>query len=185
MVVTLAVINGSNPSLPNQLDKSKFYQSKLDPNANFTLTTVENKKYKGFKDLLNKRKLDNKTQKNGASASLIRSGFYTPWSATSLPDLKKNASKLNTIYPEWFFIDTLNYTLQTRIDSAGLAVMKQNNLSIQPIFNNYHSGTNNLGYFDPKLAHVILNNEEKRETYHSANCRYTYTLSVAGIECRF
>ncbi len=167
VIVSLAVINALNPSLPNLLDKSKFYQSKLNPAEKFTLTTDLNKKYKGFKELLEKRKLENTVSKRNISSTLIRSGFYTPWSATSLPDLKKNADKLNTIYPEWFFIDTVSYRLQTRIDSAGLVIMKQNNLSIQPIFNNFHSHktkeAKDSGYFDFKLAHVILNNAEKRK----------------------
>ena len=167
VVVSLAVINALNPSLPNLLDKSKFYQSKLNPAEKFTLTTDLNKKYKGFKELLDKRKLENTVSKRNVSSTLIRSGFYTPWSATSLPDLKKNADKLNTIYPEWFFIDTITYALQTRIDSAGLVIMKQNNLSIQPIFNNFNSHKTqegkDSGYFDFKLAHVILNNAEKRK----------------------
>ena len=167
VIVSLAVINALNPSLPNLLDKSKFYQSKLNPAEKFTLTTDLNKKYKGFKELLEKRKLENTVSKRNISSTLIRSGFYTPWSATSLPDLKKNADKLNTIYPEWFFIDTISYRLQTRIDSAGLVIMKQNNLSIQPIFNNFHSHktkeAKDSGYFDFKLAHVILNNAEKRK----------------------
>ena len=167
VIVSLAVINALNPSLPNLLDKSKFYQSKLNPTEKFTLTTDLNKKYKGFKELLEKRKLENTVSKRNISSTLIRSGFYTPWSATSLPDLKKNADKLNTIYPEWFFIDTVSYRLQTRIDSAGLVIMKQNNLSIQPIFNNFHSHktkeAKDSGYFDFKLAHVILNNAEKRK----------------------
>ncbi len=167
VIVSLAVINALNPSLPNLLDKSKFYQSKLNPAEKFTLTTDLNKKYKGFKELLEKRKLENTVSKRNISSTLIRSGFYTPWSATSLSDLKKNADKLNTIYPEWFFIDTVSYRLQTRIDSAGLVIMKQNNLSIQPIFNNFHSHktkeAKDSGYFDFKLAHVILNNAEKRK----------------------
>ncbi len=172
VVVTLAVINGANPSLPNQLDKSKYYQSKLDPTNNLTFSTAQNKKYKGFKDLLDKKKSISGVNPSHVSASLIRAGFYTPWSATSLPDLKRHADKLNTIYPEWFFIDSTNYTLQTRIDSAGLAVMKQNNLSIQPIFDNYHTKKvldpdtrvyRDSGYFDASLAHVILNNAAKRK----------------------
>ncbi len=166
-VVTLAVINSHSPTLPNVLDKSKFYQSKLDPNDKLTISTVQNKKYKGFKDLLEKRKLENRLVSNRINSTLIRSGFYTPWSITSLPDLKKNADKLNTIYPEWFFIDPVTFSLQTRIDSAGLAVMKQSNLSIQPIFNNFHSYKSkegkDSGYFDHKLAHIILNNTEKRK----------------------
>jgi poly-beta-1,6 N-acetyl-D-glucosamine synthase len=172
VVVTLALINGKNPSLPNELDKNKYYQSKLDPTEKLTFSTAQNKKYKGFKELLDKRKQEkNITGSSKVAASLIRSGFYTPWSITALPDLKKNADKLNTIYPEWFFIDTLTYTLQTRIDSAGLAVMKQNNLSIQPIFNNFHTHRvfdkdlrqyKDSGYFDFNLAHIILNNAQKR-----------------------
>jgi spore germination protein YaaH len=171
VVVTLALINGKNPTLPNALDKSRFYQSKLDPSNKLTLSTAQNKKYKGFKDLLEKRKTVSNITGNKVSAPLIRSGFYTPWSATSLPDLKRHADKLNTIYPEWFFIDTTTYSLQTRIDSAGLAVMKQNSLSIQPIFNNFHTRRvydadegrlKDSGYFDFKLAHIILNNAERR-----------------------
>ena len=72
---------------------------------------------------------------------------------------------MNTIYPEWFFIDPITFKLQTRIDSAGLAVMKQKNLSIQPIFNNFNSnkkGTE-FGNFDATLAHTIINNVEKRK----------------------
>lgn len=165
VVVTLAVLNGTNPSLPDVKDKARFYQSKLDPSARLTFSTAQNKKYKGFKDLLDKRRFDNNTSKNTAPTNLIRSAFYTPWSATSLPDLRKNGDKLNTIYPEWFFIDTVTYRLQTRIDSAGLAVMKQHHLSIQPIFNNYHSAVTKEGrsYFDPKLAHVILHDDWKRK----------------------
>lgn len=78
VVVTLALINGKNPSLPNELDKNKFYQSKLDPSEKLTFSTAQNKKYKGFKDLLEKRKLDKSSTGSKVSASLIRSGFYTP-----------------------------------------------------------------------------------------------------------
>jgi cellulose synthase/poly-beta-1,6-N-acetylglucosamine synthase-like glycosyltransferase/peptidoglycan/xylan/chitin deacetylase (PgdA/CDA1 family)/spore germination protein YaaH len=171
VVVILALINGKNPSLPNVLEKSKFYQSKLDPSNRLTLITAQNAKYKGFKELLEKRKFEKNTIHTVTSSALIRSGFYTPWSTAALPDLKKNAGKLNTIYPEWFFIDSATHSLQTRIDSAGLAVMKQHQLSIQPIFNNFHSKTiidpetkqsRDSGYFDSKLAHIILNNVEKR-----------------------
>lgn len=165
-VVTLAIIYEKNPGTA-QSERSKFYKARLDPSNKFTLSTAENKKYRGIKDFLDKKLKEDSLKKNNGNKnlSLIRSAFYTPWSSTSLPDLKKNADKLNTIYPEWLFIDTLTYTLQTRIDSAGLAVMKENGLSIQPIFNNFHSGNTvgSRGDFDPTLAHVILNNPEKRK----------------------
>lgn len=169
-VTILAVINATNPSLPNMNDKAKTYQAVLDPTNKFTLRSSENKKYKGFKDFLEKKLQEDSVKRitNAKNKSpLIRSAFYTPWNKASLPDLIKNADKLNTIYPEWFFIDPVTYRLQSRIDSAGLAVMKKNNLSIQPIFNNFHSYRTregrDSGYFDFKLAHVVLNNPEKRK----------------------
>ena len=167
-VVVLAIINGANPNLPNLNEKSKYYQSKLDPSNKLTLESPLNKKFKGFKDFLEKKQREDsiaKVTNTKINASLIRGAFYTPWLLASLADLQQNADKLNTIYPEWFFIDTVTYTLQTRIDSAGLAVMKQKKLSIQPIFNNFHTNKADPknGYFDGKLVHIILSDPAKRE----------------------
>jgi len=167
-VLILAIVNGANPSLPNIASKARFYQSKLDPSEKLTFSSPLNKKYKGFKEfLLNKQREDSIKRINNlkSNATLIRAAFYTPWQTTSLPDLKKNGNKLNTIYPEWFFIDPVTFTLQTRIDTAGLAVMKRHQLSIEPIFNNYHSASTkgDSAYFDPKLAHAILSNADKRK----------------------
>ncbi|CAN5832382.1 glycosyltransferase [soil metagenome] len=168
VVVVVAVINGSSPNMPNLNERSRYYQSKLDPTNKLTFETPLNKKFKGFKDFLDKKQKEDSLAKVSATklnASLIRGAFYTPWLFASLGDLQKNADKLNTIYPEWFFIDTLNYSLQTRIDSAGLAVMKEKKLSIQPIFNNFHTNKSNpaKGDFDGNLAHVILNDPAKRK----------------------
>ncbi|MEO7045837.1 MAG: glycosyl hydrolase family 18 protein, partial [Ferruginibacter sp.] len=168
VVTILAVINATNPSLPNMNAKAKAFKSILNPSNKLTLLSAENKKYRGFKDFLVKKQQEDSLKRVMAAkvkTTLIRSAFYTPWNKASLPDLVKNADKLNTIYPEWFFIDTLTFKLETRIDTAGLAVMKKNNLSIQPIFNNYRSGKTFLdrGFFDSKLLHVILNDSVKRK----------------------
>ena len=102
------------------------------------------------------------------SLSVIRAAFYTPWTGnTSYPDLKKNADKLNTIFPEWFFIDTITYQLQTRIDSAGLALMKQKQLRIMPMLSNFN---NIKRYFDGNLLHKILNDTILRNRFHSTGC---------------
>jgi poly-beta-1,6 N-acetyl-D-glucosamine synthase len=167
VVLVLAVKNGQNPDLPNINSKAKFYQSKLDPANKLTFSSPLNTKFKGFRSFLEKRQKEDSLKKINnlkLNASQIRAAFYTPWLTASLPDLQKNADNLNTIYPEWFFIDPLTYKLQTRIDSAGLAVMKQKNLSIQPIFNNYFSNKKGkgIGDFDGGLAHAIINNAEKR-----------------------
>lgn len=167
-VLVLAVINGGNPNLPNINSKARYYQSKLDPSNKLTFASPLNKKFKGFKDFLEKQQREDslkKISKTDLNTSQVRAAFYTPWLQASLSDLKQNGDKLNTIYPEWFFIDPVTHKLQTRIDPADLAVMKQKNLSIQPIFNNFYSNKNGNGSgdFDGDLAHVIINDAEKRK----------------------
>jgi len=159
-VLGVALYSGSLPSLPNMEAKAKEYQSTLDPSNPLILKNNQNSKFKGFKDFLfQKLKTDSLKNKNEGvskanSLSVIRAVFYTPWNAnTSLPDLKKNADKINTIFPEWFFIDTLTQRLQTRIDREGLALMQQKKLRIMPMLTNFNSGTSE---FDGKLLHKIL-----------------------------
>lgn len=166
-VLVIAIANGSKPNLPNISSKAGAYQDKLDPSNKLTLTSPLNKKYKGFKDFLYKKLREDSARKKALAinTSLIRGAFYTPWTAGALQDLQRHAPRLNTIYPEWFFIDTLTHGLQTRIDSAGLAIMKQQHLSIQPILNNFRSATTSQGrgFFDSQLLHEILSNADKRK----------------------
>src|SRR5579871_5095233 len=56
VVLVIALVRGFNPSLPDLQAQSKEFQQKLDPSNPLTLSTIKNKKYKGFKDQLNKRK---------------------------------------------------------------------------------------------------------------------------------
>ena len=162
VVLGIALYSGSLPSLPNMQAKAKQYELRIDPSNPLTLKNAQNEKYKGFKDFLIKKvKADsikrarNKMPSAANNLSVIRGAFYTPWTTnTSLPDLKRNADKLNTIFPEWFFIDTNTYKLNTRIDTAGYALMKQKQLRIIPIFSNFWTGKD----FSGMLAHKILSN---------------------------
>lgn len=170
VVLSIAILRGNAPSLPNLESKGKAYQAKLDPSNPLTLTENFNTKYKGFKKFLGSRiKEDSiknlQTRKNSTHLSIpaIRAAFYTPWTAnTSLPDLQKYGDKLNVIFPEWFFIDIATQKLQTRIDSAGLAVMRQKGLKILPMLTNFNSSKND---FDGKLLHGILNDKNKQEAF--------------------
>ncbi len=161
VVLGIALYSGSLPNLPNMEAKAKEFKTTLDPSNPLVLKNAQNTRFKGFKDFLFKKlktdSLKNATVKGASKAnslSLIRAAFYTPWTGTtSYPDLQKYASKLNTIFPEWFFIDTLTYRLQTSIDSAGLALMKQKQLRIIPMLSNFRS---QAAGFDGKLLHKIL-----------------------------
>ena len=190
VVLGIALYSGSLPNLPNMEAKAKEYETTLDPSNPLILKNNQNSKFKGFKDFLFKKlKADSlKRIKNGGvskanSLSVIRAAFYTPWNAnTSLPDLKRNADKINMIFPEWFFIDTATHRLQTRIDSAGLAIMRQKNLRIMPMLTNFNSSTGN---FDGKLLHKILNDTTFRNLFIQ---QVTDTLSFyhfSGINIDF
>jgi cellulose synthase/poly-beta-1,6-N-acetylglucosamine synthase-like glycosyltransferase/spore germination protein YaaH/peptidoglycan/xylan/chitin deacetylase (PgdA/CDA1 family) len=170
VVLGIALYSGSLPNLPNMQAKALEYQTTLDPSNPLILKNHQNSKYKGFKDFLfNKLKSDSlKKIKNGGvsaanSLSLIRAAFYTPWNANlSLPDLEKNADKINTIFPEWFFIDTVTHRLQTRIDSASLVLMQKKKLRIMPILTNFNTSKKD---FDGKLLHRILKDTIARNKF--------------------
>ena len=179
VVLVVALIRGVNPSPVNIENLSKFYENKLDPSNPLTIANSQNKKFKGFKDFLIKRIKDDSIKAIRQSQNkvvnkipFIRAAFYTPWTAnTSLPDLDKYGDKLNTIFPEWFFIDTAdNFRLQTRIDTAGLNVMRAKGLRIMPILNNFNSTLQDASGqlkpdFDGRLLHGILNNPVKQQKF--------------------
>jgi len=189
VVLGLALYSGSQPNLPNMQEKAREYETTLDPSNPLILKNNQNSKFKGFKDFLFKKvKADSlKKIKNGSasranSLSLVRSAFYTPWNASaSLPDLKKNADKINTIFPEWFFIDTVTHRLQTRIDSAGLVLMQQKKLRIMPILSNFNSTSGN---FDGKLLHKILSDTSLRNRFiqQVADTLSFYHLSGINVD---
>jgi peptidoglycan-N-acetylglucosamine deacetylase len=169
IVLAVALLRGTNPSLPALEEKSKTYLGKLDPSNPLTISQGLNKKYRGFKDFLIKKTREDsvknlKQNRNAAvDIPLIRAAFYTPWKgSTSLPDLEKYGKNLNVIFPEWFFIDANTHLLQTRIDSAGLRLMRNKGLRIMPMLSNFNSLKKD---FDGSLLHLILNDKSKRAQF--------------------
>ncbi|MEO6868378.1 MAG: glycosyl hydrolase family 18 protein [Ginsengibacter sp.] len=170
LVLVIAIYSGSLPNIPNMEARAREYETVLDPSNPLVLKNRQNTSFKGFKNFLfNKLKADSiRKAKNqhGSPANnlpLIRAAFYTPWNGnTSYSDFQKNADQLNTIFPEWFFIDTITHKLQTRIDSAGLALMRQKKLTILPMLSNFNSSKAN---FDGKLVHGILSDTVARTKF--------------------
>ncbi|MEO8820335.1 MAG: glycosyltransferase [Ginsengibacter sp.] len=191
IVLGIALYSGSLPNVPNMEAQSREFQTALDPSNPLILKNNQNTKYKGFKDFLFKKlksdslkRINNKkiTASKANSLSLIRAAFYTPWNAKlALPDLEKNADKINTIFPEWFFIDTVTHRLQTRIDSAGLALMQQKKLRIMPILSNFNTSKRD---FDGKLLHNILKDsvEENNFVKQVADTLSFYKLDGINVD---
>ena len=164
-IVVVAVIRGKAPNLPNIASKSRLFEDAMNPNHPLNLTSATNKKYKGFKSFLElKEKVDSLHKNKTVENPFIRAGFYDPTNASYadvLSDLEKNAVSLNTIFPLWFFLDPKDNTkIISRIDSAGFAVMKKNNLRIIPILSNDDIVTHK---FDGDLAHRLINDPQRRK----------------------
>ncbi len=170
-IVILAITLAQNPS--TIVSSGEYYGNQ----TNGELPAYHNKKIKGFKDYLAKKEAQELQEKQTTSTpktsgQYIRSAFYTPWSGSkSVPSLERYGDKINTIFPEWFFIDTSNnIKLQTRIDSAGLAQMRQKNLRIIPMLTNFNSSKKDkegklAPDFDGALIHTILTDTVKQHTF--------------------
>ncbi len=189
VVVVIAVSYAISPGLPNIESKDKFYQNALDPSKSMVFSTVLNKKYKGFKDFLDKKEKEEaakklKWQRLHQQNPFIRAAFYSPsWNyQVSYNDLEKNGNRLNTIFPEWFFIDSTNtLKIDNRMDTAGLSLMRKYNLRILPMLSNFKS---TKGDFDGALVHDILNDASKRELFiqHLVDTLLKYKLQGINID---
>ena len=170
-VVALAIALAQNPSA--NVQPGEYFGNK----DSMRLSAYHNKKIKGFKDFLEKKEKEEFLNKqstgiNKTSGQFIRAAFYTPWSGSkSVPSLQRYGDKINVIFPEWFFIDTNNNVrLQTRIDSAGLAQMRQQHIRIMPMLTNFNSSKKNkegkpAADFDGSLVHTILNDTIKQRKF--------------------
>lgn len=188
-VAVLAVLLDKNPSAVDLGNNTEKYKGIVDASRPFTLPSAQSKKLKGFKDfLLKKQREDSLKAKTGkptiATSQFIRAAFYTPWSGNaSVPSLQKQGDKLNMVFPEWFFVDTMNRVkLQTRIDAAGLAVMRKQNLRIVPMLTNFNSSKKN---FDGNLVHAILNNPKKQQEFIQSIIDTLSAYQLSGINIDF
>ncbi|HWC51951.1 MAG TPA: glycosyltransferase [Chitinophagaceae bacterium] len=168
-IVWITLAKDPKPILPG-LSKTDF--TKIDPTHPKGLTKREAKKYKGGFDTYLKVKQQNSLlaaaeKKKVADirkkrTSRIRAAFYVDWDPQAFFSLQDHIAELNTVMPEWFFIDPVTDTLITNIDPDGLALMKQNNVRILPMLSNVnlkdHDGT-----FDPNLLSQLLLSKSKKE----------------------
>lgn len=83
------------------------------------------------------------------------------WDPQALYSLQDHISELNTVLPEWFFIDANTDTLISNIDPDVLSLMKQNHVRILPMLSNVNL-KNEDGNFDSDLLSRVLLNKAKR-----------------------
>lgn len=186
LVVTLYL--GSQPNLPNLQSKSRAFAAAINTKNPLVFKNRQNIRYTGFKNFLFKKlKSDSIRQfsrKPGAheTGTLIRAGFYVPWDNASLHDLVQNGSRLNTIFPEWLFIDTLTHRLDIRIDSVALRYMRGYNLKIFPILSNFNSSKAD---FDYRLLRRIFSDRHTGDQFIASVIHLLEQYGFAGINVDF
>ena len=192
IVVVVAVVQGTSPSLTNIETKNRFFKNAINPlqQLNIPYSKYKSKGFKSFLEMKDREDSINKLKgfKVSQQTEFIRAAFYDPsWNyAASLSDLAANAGKLNTIFPLWFFINLKdNSKIESRIDSAGLAIMKKNNLKILPIFSNYNSTKGIGGNFDGALLHAMLNDSTKRNKFINNLADTLFKYGLQGINIDF
>jgi len=191
-VVVVAVVQGTSPALTKIKTNYGYYNADKEVSEQLKLSMSQKFKGKGFKTFLeSKDKEDSLNKLNGKKrikqTEFIRAAFYDPSGnyAASFSDLETNGSKINTIFPQWFFIDLKdNNKIESRIDSAGLAIMRKNNMKILPMFSNYNSSKGPIGNFDGALLHVMLNDSNKRNKFidNLADTLIKYNLQGINID---
>ena len=191
-VVVVAIVQGTSPTLTDIKTNNGYFNVDKESAKQLKLSMSQKFKGKGFKTFLESKDREDsinkaKGKKTAEQTEYIRATFYDPqWNhAASLSDLEAHASQLNTIFPQWFFINLNdNSKIESRIDSAGLAIMKKNNLKILPIFSNYNSLKKLGGDFDGALLHVMLNDSVKRNNFidNLADTLIKYDLQGINID---
>src|SRR5690349_1798026 len=93
----------------------------------------------------------------------IRAGFYVDWDPQAWFSLQTHINDLNTVIPEWFFIDSSSGKIITQInsDTASYNLMKRHNIKILPILEN--TDASHSGNFSGELLDKVLRNPVKRE----------------------
>ncbi len=189
-VVWITLAKNHKPFLPG-LSKVDNIKSPLTPTKGFS--KKDQKKYQGF-DAFLKVKQQNSllaavekkkaAEKKKKKTSRIRAAFYVDWDPQAFFSLQDHISELNTIMPEWFFIDPATDTLMINIDPDGLALMKQNNVKILPMLSNVNLKEHN-GSFDSNLLDQILLNKNKKQKIISELLSVLKTYKLQGINIDF
>jgi cellulose synthase/poly-beta-1,6-N-acetylglucosamine synthase-like glycosyltransferase/spore germination protein YaaH/peptidoglycan/xylan/chitin deacetylase (PgdA/CDA1 family) len=159
------------------------------------LTKKEAAKYKGFASFF-KAKQHNASViaaekklaalKKKTETEKLRAGFYVDWDPQAWFSLQTHINDLNTVIPEWFFIDSSTGKIATQInsDTAAYNLMKKHNLKILPILSNADFRSHS-GNFSGELLDKVLRNQERKEQLINDIVKYLQQYKLQGINLDF
>jgi peptidoglycan-N-acetylglucosamine deacetylase len=177
--ITIIAYFQKNPTLPKLFAKDKS-AIKAKPQKENYFTPLENKKYTGINNYLEK----NKNNDTLIKANKIRAAFYVNWDAGSYAALVKHIGKMNMVLPEWFFINPESHTLEVRIDTAALSLMKKYPVKILPVISNLNRLKEDE-YWDNDILKKTLGNKENRDNLISDIVSVLTKYQLQGINIDF
>lgn len=184
-VIVITLVCETRPPLPALAANSNILKLNHPVTPQY-LTKDEAKKYEGYSDFLLptlKNELPGH-HKGSIKGNRIRAAFYVDWDPQSFYSLQKNIDKLNTVLPEWFFIDPLADTVKPAVDPEALSLMKRHSIKIIPIINNINLNLGE-GQFDGAIIYRILHNKQKRERLIDDIVKYLKLYQLQGINIDF
>lgn len=184
-IVWLAYTHLEKPMLPlltNESDTINAVSKLIQPK---TLNHKESFKYTGFEKFIKARQKTKQPvlQAAGKFDQRIRAAFFVDWDPQSMYSLQQNIDNMNTVIPEWFFINPNTDTLEPKIDADAYNLMKQHHVKILPIINNINEYKQ--GVFDGAMLHRILHNPDKKERLITDIIKYLQQYKLQGINIDF
>jgi spore germination protein YaaH/peptidoglycan/xylan/chitin deacetylase (PgdA/CDA1 family) len=88
----------------------------------------------------------------------VKAGFYVNWDIQSKYSLKKNASKINMVLPEWLFVRDSVGNIAADIDTSALEIMRKNHLAVVPMLSNYYNNA-----WNGNNVHRIITSPDARK----------------------
>jgi len=155
-------------------------------------TKKETARYKGIADFIKVKQRNASliaaekklaAVKKKTSTEKMRAAFYVDWDPQASFSLQSHISDLNTVIPEWFFIDSATGKVNTPIDTTGLGLMKQHNVRILPILSNVDAS--HTGTFSGELLDKVLQSAAKREQLINDIYRYLQKYKLQGVNIDF
>ncbi len=164
-VAILTLYQGISTPLPALQTGDSIAHPLLHPALPPLFSAKELKKYKGFNDFLQARyKNSQLAARRRMGSGLVRAAFYVDWDPQAFFSLQKNIDQLNMVLPEWMFLDPDTDTLQVKVDSSALAVMRSAKIRVLPMVSNVNDALGE-GTFDGNMLHRLLHNPAKKERF--------------------
>jgi peptidoglycan-N-acetylglucosamine deacetylase len=187
IVFVITVFSDSSTLLPKITNRDEHIKKLLNPDNITTFKTLTNEDYKRWRRHLANTaeykygkhyKLNNVEAK--PIATQIRAGFFVNWDLQSFYSLKNNISKINMVFPEWFFVTDSGNVVSADIDYRALSLMQKHRIPIVPMISNFFKEE-----WNGENVHRIISDKKNRTEFIHNILVKLKEFNFAGINIDF